>query len=215
MERRGFIFSLDAFIAFTLTMITISLLIFTIGTPKPFYPSLEQAHQLAHDTLQALATSTDDPAQGTYLEQIIANQRGATTAQILNRVAGGNASYPNIIPPGYGYRIETYEFNKSLSGRVGWYVLYDAGAEDSGCVYKSDRCGKNFTKLSASATTFASIYVSTPKPGDSPYCYLSCFGYGPGNTHADPCNVTPCQAPISNFDVGQNSIQIVRFVVYT
>ena len=59
---RGFIFSLDAFVAFVLTMLTIGLLIFTISTPKAFYPSLEQAHVLAHDTLFALATTTDDPS---------------------------------------------------------------------------------------------------------------------------------------------------------
>ena len=73
--------------AFSLTMVTISMLIFTIGTPKPYYDSLEQAHQLAHDTLQVLATSTDSPSSGTYLEQIIG---GGDANGIMFRVAGGD-----------------------------------------------------------------------------------------------------------------------------
>ena len=50
MRARGFVFSLDAFVAFVLIMITVNLLIFTIGTPKPYYTELESAHILAHDT---------------------------------------------------------------------------------------------------------------------------------------------------------------------
>jgi len=223
MANRGFIFSLDAFVAFTLTMITISLLIFTIGTPKPYYYSLEQAHQLAHDTLTVLAASSDNATQGTYLERVLSGS-GSDVNEIMFKVAGGKennftngsrAFYRPIIPKGYGYMLERYQFSLDK-----WKMLYDSGdGGDSdtvkGCAYGSDRCGKHFTKLQASATTFGSIYIVSPAPGESPYCYLSCYGYSePGKT-VTPCNVTPCAAPKSNFIVGNNSIAIVRLTVYT
>ncbi len=208
--QKGFIFSLDAFVAFTLTMITISLLIFTVGIPKPFYPSLEQAHQLAHDTLQVMATSSSDETDDTYLERYI----GGHDPKILHKIAGGfegpdqeDSSRP-IIPKGYGYRMEFYNFNDDE-----WSIAYDAGTD--GCDYGSDRCGKKFTKLQASATTFASIYTVTPKPGESAFCYLSCKGYHGPEQYEVPCNTTPCDMPYSNFIPGNNSIQLVRLVVYT
>ncbi len=217
MRQYGFIFSLDAFVAFILTMITISLLIFTIGTPKPYYYSLEQTHQLAHDTLQVLSTSTDDPLRGTYLEQILG---GGDVNEIMFKVAGGketnhtaaDAYYRPIIPKGFGYSLESYRFSDGV-----WEVLYDSGdkkgAAVKGCDYGSDRCSKRFTKLQASATTFGSVYLGKPDPGASPYCYLSCFGYTVPAGEA--CNVTPCSSPKSNFLPGNNSIAIVRLTVYT
>ncbi|MFA4982669.1 MAG: hypothetical protein WC588_00475 [Candidatus Micrarchaeia archaeon] len=204
MGRLGFIFSLDAFIAFTLIMVTIGFLVFTIGTPKPFYSPLEQAHQLAYDTLNVLSTSSDTLGNPTYLEQILS---GGDKDTIMKKVAGGDSvNYPNaIIPQGYGYRLESYNFNTGS-----WSPFYDAGTYAS-----NDRFGKRFTKVQASATTFASLYSTSPRnPGQSPYCYLSCFGYqSPGNYQL-PCNATPCDMPISNFLPGNSSISLIRLVVY-
>lgn len=219
MRKAGFIFSLDAFVAFTLTMVTVGMLIFIIGTPKPFYPSLEQAHQLAHDTLSVLAISTDTPAAPgslTYLEQIMKDNSDAK--RIMFKVAGGSGAYPGTIPKGFGYRLETYNF---LTGS--WNApLYDSGLDCPSALkyapftYFSDRCGKNFTKLQASAAAFASIYTDPPRPGESPYCYLSCFGYPRDrNDPAQTCDAVPCNVSKWNFQQGNNSIQLIRLVVYT
>ncbi|MCX8174788.1 MAG: hypothetical protein N3E51_01120 [Candidatus Micrarchaeota archaeon] len=219
MGKEGFIFSLDAFVAFTLIMMTIGLLIFTIGTPKPYYPSLEQTHQLAHDTLRVLATSSDSPSNPTYLEQII-GRSGLPVNEIMYRVAGGRETsaegggvrYRPIIPKGYGFRLETYEFGAFPSEKQRWVVLYDS-SED----VLSDRYGKKFSKVQASATAFGSIYAVAPFQGKSPFCYLSCNGFDPSNPpsyNLVPCNATPCDFPISNFMAGKNTIQLVRFVVY-
>jgi len=219
MRAQGFVFSLDAFVAFVLIMVTVSLLIFTIGTPKPYHAELEAAHMLAHDTLQVLATSGDDGISGTYLERMMAS--GGEAHGIMMRVAGGDDSYHPIIPRGYGYRLEYLDFGKG--GQAGedaaeaWHGIYDAGTD--GCP-GSDRCGKRFTKLQASATTFLPLYVVEPRAGESPFCYSNCRGYeGPDingiSQYAGTCNTTPCDTVKSNFLPGENSIQIVRLVVYT
>lgn len=212
MRSQGFIFSLDAFVAFLLTMITISLLVFTIGTPKAFYPSLEQAHTLAHDTLYALASTSDDPAHGTYLEQVLSGGGGVLdTGAIMRSVGGGEESLGKngIIPPGFGFKLETYDFATSEWGDP----IYDSFADPL-----SDRNGKAYSKLAASSTTFASFYDSPPAQGESPFCYVSCHGYisttAEGSQYQPKCDVTPCSAIRSNFDVGKNSIRLVRLTVY-
>ncbi|MFA6327845.1 MAG: hypothetical protein WCY41_00170 [Candidatus Micrarchaeia archaeon] len=217
MGARGFVFSLDAFVAFILIMITINLLIFTIGAPKPYYAELEAAHVIAHDTLQVLATSGSAAQAGephqTYLETIL--QGDGSAPDIMRKVAGGNEGYPPIIPKGYGYRLEYL----NLDGTHGetsddWVAIYDAGKDQA-----SDRFGKSYTKLQASATIFLSAYVLKPMPGQSPFCYAGCRGYGINGSgeyvYAQPCDTTPCNVTTSNFRVGENTVRIVRLVVYT
>jgi hypothetical protein len=218
MCARGFVFSLDAFVAFVLITITISLLIFTIGTPKSYHHELEAAHMLAYDTLQVLASSTDDPASGTYLEQVIASSDRGGVDAIMKKVAGGNRDYKGIVPPGYGYRLEYLDVDSVAptdedTWGVGWVPIYDAGTD--GCDYGSDRCGKSFTKLQASATTFLSLYDIQPNPGESPFCHANCRGYESPGKYASPCNVTPCDTVNSNFLHGNNTVRIIRLVVYT
>ncbi|MCX8196899.1 MAG: hypothetical protein N3G80_01105 [Candidatus Micrarchaeota archaeon] len=208
---KGFVFSVDAFVAFTIVMLTVAFLTFTVGTPKPYYYSLQQAHQLAYDTLMVISSTTDDPTKGTYLEQIL---NGANPHEILAKIAGGaensSSPYRPIIPQGFGYSLEIYRFADNS-----WRMLYDSGnnpnAAVRGCDYLSNRCGRKFTKISASATTFGSMYVIPPNPGQSPFCYLSCTGYG---RTSPECDITPCNNTISNFLPGKNSISVVRFTVY-
>jgi hypothetical protein len=224
MCARGFVFSLDAFVAFVLIMITINLLIFTIGTPKPYYAELEAAHILAHDTLAVLATSGGATGgslpDGTYLEQILGGASPAEINGIMVKVAGGNSTlYRPIIPGGYGYRLEYLNLDIVQAGAdENWTALYDAGTD--GCPYGSDRCGKSFTKLQASSTMFLSAYARPPMPGESPFCHAGCKGYGINRmtgepTYAVPCDATPCNTTTSNFRAGNNTVRVVRLVVYT
>jgi len=218
MCARGFVFSLDAFVAFVLIMITINLLIFTIGTPKPYYAELEAAHILAHDTLQVLATSGDAASAGmpaqTYLERILTDGGQGGIPGIMRKVAGGSGRYP-IIPKGYGYKLQYLNLDGVQQGTAGgWVLLYDAGNDTS-----SDRYGKNYTKLQASATTFLSAYTLKPMPGESPFCHAGCQGYmvkaNGSPSYSAPCDTTPCNTTTSNFRIGENTVKIVRLIVYT
>ncbi len=209
---RGFIFSLDAFVAFTLIMFTIGLLIFTIGTPGPFYPSLEQAQSLAHDTLLVLANSPypGSPGGQTYLGYILANPSDHSP---FYSTAGGHfsgAGDPGIIPLGFGYRLEKYVFGPA--GEGSWKTVYDAGTDTL-----SNRYGKSFTKVQASAGTILSVYDTPPRRGKSFYCYKNCNGFdvkAPDYTPAN-CSMTPCSPPPNTFGPGNSTIQMVRLVVYT
>jgi len=209
MVGKGFIFSLDAFVAFTLITMTISLLVFTIGTPKPYYLSLQQAHTLAFDTLQALATSSPTGnSPPSYLEIILSNPYSGETGSIMRKIAGGNSSYYGLIPKGFGYRLESYDFASNT-----WTSppIYDSSSDPF-----SDRFGKNFSKLQASAMIFMSLYPQgmAPVAGEPTYCYISCSGYQPDGSRLSPCDRTPCERPTDTSGAGNNSIQLVRLTVY-
>lgn len=207
MARLGFVFSLDAFVAFVLIAVAVTLIIFAAGTPKAYYSELTQAHQLAHDTLYALANGRELSTGPTYLEQIFA---GGDTKAIMYKVAGGSPLYPSpIIPKGYGYRLEEYDFATSA-----WGKLFDSADPAD-----SDRYGKQYSKLQASASTFVSLYTLPPRPGKSPFCNLNCMGYNgidaSGNElYLSNCTVTPCDSPNSMFDEGEHEVRLVRLVVY-
>lgn len=201
-RKEGFVFSLDAFVAFVLIMININFLIYIMSFPKSYHDELEAAHILAHDTLTVLATSKEKGYSSTYLERLIARE---DVEIIMRRIAGGDPSYRSIIPPGYGYRLEVAGVESN-----DWDVIYDSGAD-----VHSDRYGKRYTKLQAVAFVFMPIYEIPPSPGESPFCHYGCFGYQSPGQYAKPCDKTPCDSPKSNFIAGKNTISKVRLVVYT
>ncbi|MCX8194744.1 MAG: hypothetical protein N3G22_01400 [Candidatus Micrarchaeota archaeon] len=208
MKRCGFIFSLDAFVAFTIITITVSLLIFIIGVPKGYYSMLEQAHLLSFDCLQVLSTSSFSGfSPPTYLDIILSNSPGhPLSSEIMRNIVGGstNVSRRPIIPKGYGFVLEDFDFSTDS-----WRVLYNSSADPL-----SDRFGKAYSKLQASSTIFVSSYSVPPSPGESMYCYISCKGYQPDGSYRSTCDVTPCSRPLDNFGVGANSLHLVKLTVF-
>lgn len=207
MVCRGFVFSLDAFVAFVLIAVAVTLIIFAAGTPKAYYSELTQAHQLAHDTLYALANSRETAGGQTYLERIFA---GEGAKSIMYKVAGGSPIYPSpIIPKGYGYRLEEYDFSSGS-----WSKRFDSADPPD-----SDRYKKEYSKLQASSSTFVSLYTIPPRPGKSPFCHLGCKGYNGIDSNGNEiylsnCTVTPCDSPTNMFIEGDHEVRLVRLVVY-
>ncbi|MFA5049683.1 MAG: hypothetical protein WC501_01615 [Candidatus Micrarchaeia archaeon] len=72
-SRKGFVYSIDAFLAFTLTLVAIYSLIYFITVPYNYYHSLMQANQVAKDTLQSfsLLSSPDPNSQESLLGYLV------------------------------------------------------------------------------------------------------------------------------------------------
>jgi len=120
---RAFIFSLDAFVAFTLALIAIYSLIFFSSVPSSYYFLLTQGHFLARDVLVALSTTECDVDQygachvtGSQLDNIVSNKfPSALARQDMIRATVGN-----LIPNQFGY-----SFDVSDDEGENWYSLYD------------------------------------------------------------------------------------------
>ena len=99
--KRGFIFSIDAFVAFTIMLVILQALIIISATPSSYYTGLSQANYLARDALWVTSNSKASFANGGI----------ATNVTILGYVIGSSdpAAYrSNIgvyIPIQYGYMV--------------------------------------------------------------------------------------------------------------
>jgi len=162
---RAFIFSLDAFVAFTLALIAIYSLIFFSSVPSSYYYLLTQTHYLSRDVLLSISTTScvsseyDCSASGSILDNIVDDDN-------LYRESLIEETIGEMIPPQFGYRVE-------ISEDLGesWGMLYDT-ADHPGSGHATES-----KKISVSSQVITFGYsAKVNKLVVSPYNYLSCSG---------------------------------------
>ena len=188
--RKGFVFSLDSFVAFVLTIAALYSLLFFSTVPSAYYAGLMQTNYFAKDTLTTLATTQMPEEEITYLDRILADLRRGDDYSA--RVYVG-ATGTNLVPRQFGYRFEVLGDDNET-----WTALYDT---------RDDQLSENrkeYHKMKASAQTMYFGYIEERERLDNPYGYLTCSG-----------DRTPCDLPVSGFRIGQPHLELVRFTVYT
>ena len=188
--KRGFIFSIDAFVAFTIMLVILQALIIISATPSSYYTGLSQANYLARDALWVTSNSKASFANGGI----------ATNVTILGYVIGSSdpAAYrSNIgvyIPIQYGYMVDVWD---STSG---WQTKYDTATDPN----PANLHNKFYHKLKSPAYALDFGYVTDRRPGGVPYTYE---GYCNGGN-------TTCDAPISKYREGHAELRLIRLTVY-
>lgn len=194
---KAFIFSIDAFVAFTLVVVVIHSLVFLAALPSSYYGAMMQANYYARDTLNALVAANasrvlgDGDFSGISLLDYILMTRDEDTVRAY---IGSN------IPNQYGYRLELWDSGSKL-----WTGIYDTKE------HMDDPHNKLYHKLSVSSHSIFFGYsdLTGRDPSGTPYCYMTCnpTGYN-GNcpTHCDP--------PKSRYDEGNATLGLVRLTVY-
>lgn len=211
-KLKGYVFSLDAFVAFSIILLAIQTLVLMTSMPRSNYAALLQAEYLAHDTLQVMQIAKPPCPTGnncqskTYLQMIspyaVKHQycRGITDCwKNITELTD------NSIPPQFSYAY----FYDDMEG--GSWLLYNA-SEDS----RSTHFNVTFRRVQASAQIYLLGYTRDLKSGKSPYCNVVCKGYNPdtgGNAPAGLC-MLPCDAPQSNFDPGNFTVGLLRLSVW-
>ena len=143
---RAFIFSLDAFVAFTLALIAIYSLIYFSTVPSAYYYILTQAHYLSRDTLMALSTaeclggSCYNP-DGSVLDNIAFDTDLARQKNLITDTVG------LMVPNQFGYAVSV-----SDDGGQTWSVPYNTSAE------AGDSHAKDVRKLTLSTQVMAFSY---------------------------------------------------------
>ena len=191
---RGFIFSLDAFVAFTLALIAIYSLIFFSSIPSGYYNTLLQAHYLSKDTLLALSqtkcSASFYPECGndnsiSVLEHIIF--RTKDTEGSINFFIG------TYIPNQFGYSFAVSDDADS------WTELYNSKSTSD----VSDLHNKKSNKLTVSSHIIVFQYSGQLEKPKNPYNYLSCEG-----------DLVVCDVPTSTYEVPTVGMKIVRLTVF-
>ncbi len=226
--RKAFVFSLDSFVAFILTVAALYSLLFFATVPSAYYSSLMQANYLAKDTILTLATSQAGEAAETLYgcdPQITALACVLPDAGSVNEAAArdligfsdGSKMTSALIPPQFGYKIEIMEYDAGLEGGIDlesgdWVEMYDT-ANDLSSANK-----KEYHKLKAAAHSLYFGYDKVPLDEDeSPFKYVSCGGENticewpePFAYDADDYN-SEWQEDVR----GDAFTYIIRFTVYT
>jgi len=181
---RAFIFSLDAFVAFTLALFAVYTLIFFSSIPSSYQYVLTQAHYLSKDALFSSSASDCGFGYGVFpygctnsvsaLDNIVfldvsdPVQRAAIQKASIESVIG------DTIPKQFGYSFEV-----SPDGGQNWEKLYDTA--DSGLRDAADRHATSKKKLSVSSQVVVFDYSGRlAKVTTSPYLYTSCMNGGSG-----------------------------------
>lgn len=167
---RAFIFSLDAFVAFTLALVAIYSLIFFSSVPSAYYFLLTQGHYLSRDILLSMTTSacTDDygecPADGSLLDNLVAQDDAAHRTILIRNSVGA------MVPKQFGYIVEM-----SADEGDNWALLYDTADYP----VSEDAHAKTSKKLAVATQVMTFGYGGKVyKLQTSPYRYATCNGDG-------------------------------------
>ncbi len=168
---RAFIFSLDAFVAFTLALMAIYSLIFFSSVPSAYYFLLTQGHYLSRDTLLSLSLTSCSAygpcvnSGGSILDNIVAEN-----AQLDNQKSLVQSTIGVMIPRQFGYSLE-----ESKDGGHTWDLIYDTSSSFDD---PQDHSGKDRRLSVASEIITFGYSGEVNKLKTSPYNYYSCRGNG-------------------------------------
>ncbi|MEM4137401.1 MAG: hypothetical protein QXV64_01500 [Candidatus Anstonellaceae archaeon] len=198
--KRGFIFSLDAFIASIIIFFTLQYLVFLSYSPYSYFHSFRQAKFLSQDTLNSLSLLDYENKSSNLVAQAIASVYGYGTFP-LSIIELSNS----LIPPQYSYAYEFYDFEDNQ-----WHVIFNATSLPSRNI--------SFNKVSASSSILAVSYIQPKIVGDSPYCNVECRGFDVATqnyTSFPNCTQVPCDLKRSStFDPGIVKIGLLRLTVW-
>ncbi len=195
---KAFIFSIDAFVAFTLSLVAIYSLIFFSSIPSAQYAILTQAHYLAKDSLTMLTLTKCeasvcgvDNTDASIIDYIVFRIGGIPHNP--NQISVLNAYLNDMIPPQYGYKIE-------VSNGASWDVIYDSAFDD-----KLPKHAKDTKKLSVSS--YAVIFNVNAGNPQNQYKYMTCHGKD---------GLVPCDFPPEPSSGTQPTTEtkVVKFTVY-
>jgi hypothetical protein len=201
---RAFIFSLDAFVAFTLALIAIYSLIFFSSIPSSYYYLLTQGSFLSQDVLTALSTTTcgsslycpvgnesllDNLASADCADNLGTpqNPEGQCTALVQDTVG-------QMIPAQFGYTLESIDPATGAS-----QIIYDTSNTTLTAADPYPHASVS-DKLNVS-TEILTFGYSAPynKPAASIYNYLTCNGdNGADNGGMITCSTNQNTNPSAN-----------------
>ncbi len=193
---KAFIFSIDAFVAFTLILIVLHSLIYFVTIPPSYYSALMQANYLARDALSSITIANASNVLGdsvleniTLLEYIMQNRNNAEIQTYIG----------TTIPNEYGYAFEFFDSKTHT-----WETIYNTKDQSL------DLHNKEYHKLRASAYSMFFGYTDSNRNGFSnPFCYKTCNP----NKNLFDCSTTLCDRSMI-YKAGNATLGLVRLIVY-
>ncbi len=188
VERKGFVFSFDAYVAFTLALTLIITLYLFISLPHPYYYEYEQTYTLATDIARGMETAGPSGVDRTYSEILAGDiiSYGSGTPVICGYLE-------NIIPDQYAYKLS-----------------FDSGElcrRDSR--YDPTLTCDTYRKVRVTVPILITDYGVPPDTGYNPFGYNTCEG-DPDTTGEE---LSPCDITYSTYQPGNLTLTLVNLTL--
>lgn len=192
--HKGFTFTFDAFIAITLAIVVIFLLISIVNQPTSLVPLQDQTFDAARDTLRSLEVLTvQNVRENGQVDKALMDQvsqldnNNSMLIQLAKEELGGRHALADAIaqqlletrvPPQFGIALQV------LDSGANWLTIYNSTL--------AGRPGALYTGVQSSAQRVVLGYVTSPNPGAPYYNYQpTCVG-----------TQTVCAPPVTVFKRG-------------
>lgn len=151
-SRKAFVFSIDAFVAFTLCMVALYSLVFFSGIPHTYYTNLMQANDLSKDVLTTfMDTPSPKEGQSTLLGYLVLGGNSEVAKGYLKE----------LVPPQFGYSLEISNDGENFNPVPGVNTYEE----------------KEYKKLKA--ISYALLFdFTSPIISSNPFGYNTCSGTG-------------------------------------
>jgi hypothetical protein len=198
-NKKGFIFSLDAFIASIIIFFSLQYLLYLSYSSSTYFYALRQAQVIASDTLQTIANADFEYKDSNIISQAVNSIYKKSYPTKLIAISN------KIIPSHFSYAYDFYNF---ADGK--WYTIFNS-------TYLPSR-NIGFKKVAASSSILVVTYSSPLVQGDSPFCNVKCKGYDISThnyTSPPNCTASKCEFyPGSTFDPGDIQIGLLRLTIW-
>lgn len=194
--KKGFVFSLDAFIAFILAMSIIYSMLLLISVPAGYYQEFEQTYLIAKDAGKVMRLARyEGDTNRTLMQQMIGDiESEVSIGNICDQMRG-------IIPGQYAFQIDY--FDESLA-TPDWAPYCDTESEFDDTYDCSE-----YRKIKVSTPLLITDYAFEPEFGESPFCYINCGVHSFGSN----CTMTPCSEPIPDITPGDIYTGMMRITI--
>jgi len=199
---KAFIFSLDAFVAFTLALVAIYSLIFFSSIPSAHYAALLQAHTLGSDAMVALAKTDYYGENISMLDYVLLRGSDDKRREKIYDYIGKN------IPDQFGYKVALSEDGED------WGVLYDTSSGNKDV--RDNHHNTEQKRLSISTYSIVMEYEAEYLDPENPYGYWNYrdevhkFYTGTCSGLATPCNPLGNQTGL----IPEPTVRLVRLTNY-
>ena len=217
-SKKGFVFTVDAFVALTLVILVIFVIVYQLNIPSAFFPQQSQTYNYARDVISTLSTLTIRDLKDNsdfsslmftlgYSDPVTTEDEHTVLEQIAKEAMNGNTVQAELI----AQELLTSGDSPLLPGQFGAKITVDG--QD---IFIRDPYTVPFTRIQSSASYVLVGYRESRNPSQSRYDYpldnpdpLYCNG-GEG--------ARPCVDPLlgSRYDAGTLiDAAIVRVSVWT
>jgi len=222
-SRRGFVFTIDAFVALVLVAIVIGVIIYQLNIPSAFFPQQVQTYDYARDVVGTLSTLTiaDAAGQSSQAASYPESERGHTVLEQIAKEALTTGGGPRAELLAQELLADNSQSSPMIPRQFGAKILVYSPATPTDPWREVMVRDMPFTKIQSSASYVMLGYLGRSRNANTdPMDAL--YDYPPGEASTDKVcynpeaeEQVPCIKPtVARYDPGEPLVTFVRVIIW-